>query len=68
MSKIGYARVSTKEQNLSSQIEYLKQQGVSESLIFIDKGVSGTIRPMNEKALKSYCKNPVAVMYSLFIN
>ncbi|HFA8501161.1 TPA: recombinase family protein, partial [Neisseria gonorrhoeae] len=34
MSKIGYARVSTKEQNLSSQIEYLKQQGVSESLIF----------------------------------
>lgn len=43
MVKIGYARVSTKEQNLSSQLEYLKQHGVSERLIFIDKGVSGKI-------------------------
>ncbi len=43
MAKIGYARVSTKEQNLSSQMEYLKKQSVSERLIFIDKGVSGTI-------------------------
>ncbi|MEJ7321692.1 recombinase family protein, partial [Staphylococcus epidermidis] len=49
MAKIGYARVSTKEQNLSSQIEYLKQQGVSESLIFVDKGVSGTISPYDRK-------------------
>ena len=69
MSKIGYARVSTKEQNLSSQIEYLKQQGVSESLIFIDKGVSGTIRPNERKGFKKLLQKSrggdVLVVYKL---
>ena len=36
---IGYARVSTKEQNINSQIELLKQNGCEK--IFSDIGVSG---------------------------
>ncbi len=37
-SKIfGYARVSTKEQNLSRQIEALKEYGIDERDIFFDK-------------------------------
>ena len=33
----GYARVSTKEQNLDRQIIALKQEGVPESNIFFEK-------------------------------
>lgn len=45
--KIGYARVSTEEQNLDLQIDYLKSKGVNEKLIFIDK-CSGTV-PIEER-------------------
>lgn len=47
MAKIGYVRVSTEEQNLSLQIEYLKSKGVNEKLIFKDK-CSGTV-PVDER-------------------
>jgi len=51
--KIGYARVSTSEQNLDMQIEALKKYGVREDLIFTDK-MSGAIdkRPGFIGALK----------------
>lgn len=52
MAKIGYARVSTKEQNLDLQIEYLKNSGVDNGLIFIDKGVSGTVAPAQRDGFK----------------
>lgn len=69
MAKIGYARVSTKEQNLTSQIEYLKAQGVSESLIFIDKGVSGRINPIERpgfnKLVQKARGGDVLVVYKL---
>ncbi|MEI7414516.1 recombinase family protein [Staphylococcus hominis] len=52
MAKIGYARVSTKEQNLDLQIEYLNNNGVDNGLIFIDKGVSGTIAPAQRDGFK----------------
>ena len=45
--KIGYARVSTEEQNLDLQIDYLKSKGVDEKVIFIDK-CSGTV-PIEER-------------------
>lgn len=52
MAKIGYARVSTKEQNLDLQIEYLENNGVDKGLIFLDKGVSGTIAPAQRDGFK----------------
>ncbi|WP_447550176.1 recombinase family protein [Staphylococcus haemolyticus] len=52
MAKIGYARVSTKEQNLNLQIEYLKNHGVEDGLIFVDKGVSGTVAPEQRGGFK----------------
>ena len=52
MSKIGYARVSTKEQNLDLQIDYLKNHGVEDGLIFIDKGVSGAVAPEQRDGFK----------------
>lgn len=52
MAKIGYARVSTKEQNLDLQIEYLNNNGVDNGLIFIDKGVSGTVAPAQRDGFK----------------
>jgi predicted site-specific integrase-resolvase len=35
--RVGYARVSTDDQNLSLQLDALAQQGVSKDLIFTDK-------------------------------
>jgi DNA invertase Pin-like site-specific DNA recombinase len=51
MAKIGYARVSTAEQNDDSQIDELKAYGCDK--IFIDHGVSGkhASRPELDKAL-----------------
>ena len=45
--KIGYARVSSKEQNLNTQIEYLKSKGIDETMIFVDD-CSGMV-PYNER-------------------
>ena len=51
MSKIGYARVSTKGQNDDSQVDELKAYGCDR--IFTDHGVTGKLaaRPELEKAL-----------------
>ena len=52
--KIGYARVSTADQNLDLQVEALKRYGVPEKLIFTDK-ISGARRdrPGLTQALKT---------------
>ncbi|MDN6147770.1 MAG: recombinase family protein [Yaniella sp.] len=51
--KIGYARVSTAQQDLSSQLDALKGLGVDEKNIHVDHGLTGTnrTRPGLEKAL-----------------
>ena len=41
---IGYARVSTQEQDLSAQRDGLAQLGVEESRIYVDHGLTGTNR------------------------
>lgn len=52
--KIGYARVSTADQNPDMQIAALKNYGVPESLIFVDKASGGTNkRPAFIRALKT---------------
>lgn len=42
---IGYARVSTDEQDVQSQIRLIKEKGVPDHLIFIDEATSGTKAP-----------------------
>lgn len=51
--RIGYARVSTEDQNLALQIDALEEAGCE--IIFKDKGISGTraARPGLDKALAS---------------
>lgn len=52
--KIGYARVSTADQNPDMQIAALKAYGVSEELIFVDRASGCTMnRPMFIRALKT---------------
>lgn len=47
----GYARVSTKEQNLARQIEQLKEFGISERNIKCDKISGKTFNRMEYNAL-----------------
>lgn len=53
MTTIGYARVSTDDQNLDLQIDALHAVGCKE--IFCDKGISGSLsnRPSLDKALQA---------------
>ena len=62
----GYARVSTKEQNEARQINALKEFGVSERDIYIDK-ISGKSfnRPEYEKMLNAIRKGDLVVVLSL---
>jgi DNA invertase Pin-like site-specific DNA recombinase len=51
--RIGYARVSTQDQNPDMQIAALKKYGVPENLIFVDKASGGKMkRPNFMRALK----------------
>ena len=63
--KIGYARVSTTDQNLDLQIDALKATGCKK--IFSDRGVSGakTERPGLDKALDQIRKGDILVIWEL---
>jgi DNA invertase Pin-like site-specific DNA recombinase len=61
--KIGYARVSTVEQNLDMQIDDLKKQGCEK--IYQEKQSSGKDRPELEKALDSLREGDVFVFWKL---
>jgi DNA invertase Pin-like site-specific DNA recombinase len=41
--KVGYIRVSTKDQNPDNQKNILREAGIPEDCIFIDHGISGTV-------------------------
>jgi len=53
--QVGYARVSTAEQDLTAQRDALVRLGVDESRIFVDHGLTGTnrARPGLREALAS---------------
>jgi len=53
---VGYARTSTKEQDISSQLTALKEVGVSTELIFFDEGISGMKAPEDRKGYRRLMK------------
>lgn len=63
--KVGYARVSTVEQNLDLQTKALKKAGCEK--VFRDRGVSGSqrSRPQLDKALQSLQEGDVLVVWKL---
>ena len=63
--KIGYARVSTDEQNLALQIDALKSMGCIK--IFYDQGISGSVvsRPGLSKALDILQANDELIVWRL---
>lgn len=69
---IGYARTSTKEQDIDLQINLLKAEGIPAERIFFDEGVSGAVhaeRRQGYKGLVTYSKNnPVDAIYCFEIS
>lgn len=63
--KIGYARVSTREQNLDMQVDALEAAGCS--AIFVDQGVSGVVTERDglSQALASIRKGDTLVVWKL---
>jgi len=64
--KIGYARVSTDDQDPQLQIDALLKAGVLEEDIFVDK-ISGTItkRPEFDKCQRRLRKGDILYVYKL---
>lgn len=50
---VGYARTSTKEQNVDTQIVQLKKKGVPADHIFFDEGISGSVQANDRPGFKS---------------
>jgi DNA invertase Pin-like site-specific DNA recombinase len=67
MSKVGYARVSTRSQNDDSQVDELIAAGCDPDRLFIDHGVSGKLasRPQLDACLKYLRDGDVLVITRL---
>lgn len=63
---VGYARVSTIEQNLDMQITALKREGVADARIYVEKvSASGKSRPKLEWALTTLRPGDTLVVWKL---
>ena len=63
---IGYARVSTAKQDLDRQIDALRQEGIADKYIYVDKkSGSTTNRPGLHKALDQARAGDVIVVHTL---
>ena len=63
---VGYARVSTQDQNVQLQIDALEKAGCSKNMVFIDK-ISGakSERPGLEKCLTVLTKGDTLLVWRL---
>ncbi|NPE28194.1 recombinase family protein [Methanococcoides sp. SA1] len=64
---VGYARTSTKDQNIDTQILQLKNKGILTEQIFFDEGISGSVpaekRPGFKMLLKCIESNNIDTIY-----
>lgn len=67
IEKIGYTRVSTRDQEPENQVRLLQAEGIAPDFIFIDKGISGTVpaenRPGFQRAMAYVEAHPGEVKY-----
>jgi len=63
LALIGYARVSTSEQDTALQLDALEKLGVSS--VFVESGSGVGPRPELQKALRSLCAGDVLVVWKL---
>lgn len=66
MSNYAYIRVSSREQNVSRQVEAMKQQGISKEKMYIDKQSGKNFdRPQYKKLMKKLCENDILYVKSI---
>jgi len=67
IEKIGYTRVSTRDQEPENQIRLIQNEGIPPDFVFVDKGISGTIpaenRPGFKRAMQYISEHPHEVKY-----
>jgi DNA invertase Pin-like site-specific DNA recombinase len=67
VEKIGYTRVSTRDQEPENQVRLLQAEGIAPDFIFVDKGISGTVpaekRPGFQRAMAYIKDHPGEVKY-----
>lgn len=67
IEKIGYTRVSTRDQDPENQVRLLQSEGIPPDFIFTDKGISGTVpalkRPGFQRAMAYIDAHPGEVKY-----
>jgi DNA invertase Pin-like site-specific DNA recombinase len=67
VERIGYTRVSTRDQDPENQIRLLQSEGIASDFIFVDKGISGTVpaenRPGFQRAMAYIAEHPGEVKY-----
>lgn len=67
LNKIGYARVSTTDQDSENQVKILTDAGIPGDYIFVDKGISGTMpaekRPGFQRLLQFLSANKSTVKF-----
>ncbi|SFM49592.1 recombinase family protein [Methanolobus profundi] len=54
---VGYARTSTKDQNIDTQIVQLKNKGIPPERIFFDEGISGSVPATKRSGFKKLLKH-----------
>jgi putative DNA-invertase from lambdoid prophage Rac len=67
IDKVGYSRVSTRDQDPENQVRILQNAGIPQDYIFIDRGISGTMpaedRPGFQRAMKCIEENKETVKF-----